>query len=287
MSDFVLGLDLPLGCFASTSRKSASGSSCASSCTAHWRHPRRRTRGAGAVGALEQGREPILHRVDVGGRGGEGPLELGDVLGQVQRAGPSGRAHPVGPGGPAPVALLGLVLGVWAATRGRCPSSSSDPLGIPRASFAVEMCARCAAAPGAAVEMAVRRCREGQNRAADILNCPHRGDDDETRKDCGGDAIEGRDEAAQRNRRLRGRGGQGTGRARRPALRGAPLPAGRRRGHAAEHRGGLRPGDAAGQALRDDELGLEVLCTKAGEGSISVGETVLDVKGAKPLPASD
>ena len=37
----------------------------------------------------------------------------------------------------------------------------------------------------------------------------------------------------------------------------------------------------------DEELGLEVLCTKAGEGSISVGETVLAVKGAKPLPASD
>jgi len=29
------------------------------------------------------------------------------------------------------------------------------------------------------------------------------------------------------------------------------------------------------------------LCTKAGEGSISVGETILTVKGAKPLPASD
>jgi hypothetical protein len=34
-------------------------------------------------------------------------------------------------------------------------------------------------------------------------------------------------------------------------------------------------------------LGLELLCTKAGEGAISVGETILEVKGAKPLPASD
>ena len=42
-----------------------------------------------------------------------------------------------------------------------------------------------------------------------------------------------------------------------------------------------------GKRYSNDELGLEVLCTKAGEGSISVGETLLDVKGAKPLPASD
>ena len=43
------------------------------------------------------------------------------------------------------------------------------------------------------------------------------------------------------------------------------------------------------QAARDrpHPLGLELLCTKAGEGAISVGETILTVKGAKPLPASD
>jgi len=32
---------------------------------------------------------------------------------------------------------------------------------------------------------------------------------------------------------------------------------------------------------------LEVLCTKAGAGSLSVGDAVLDLKGAKPLPSSD
>ena len=42
-----------------------------------------------------------------------------------------------------------------------------------------------------------------------------------------------------------------------------------------------------GKRYSDDELGLELLCTKAGEGAISVGETILTVKGAKPLPASD
>jgi len=37
-----------------------------------------------------------------------------------------------------------------------------------------------------------------------------------------------------------------------------------------------------------DEIGsLEVLCTKTGEGSLSIGDTPLDIKGAKPLPASD
>ena len=50
---------------------------------------------------------------------------------------------------------------------------------------------------------------------------------------------------------------------------------------------GFDQGTQLGKRYADDELGLEVLCTKAGEGSISVGETVLAVKGAKPLPASD
>jgi len=50
---------------------------------------------------------------------------------------------------------------------------------------------------------------------------------------------------------------------------------------------GFDQGTQLGKRYSDDELGLEVLCTKAGEGSISVGETILAVKGAKPLPASD
>jgi hypothetical protein len=36
-----------------------------------------------------------------------------------------------------------------------------------------------------------------------------------------------------------------------------------------------------------DAAGAEVLVTKAGAGSLSVGETPLVVKEAKPLPASD
>jgi hypothetical protein len=50
---------------------------------------------------------------------------------------------------------------------------------------------------------------------------------------------------------------------------------------------GFDGGTQLGKRYGDDELGLELLCTKAGEGSISVGETILAVKGAKPLPASD
>jgi hypothetical protein len=50
---------------------------------------------------------------------------------------------------------------------------------------------------------------------------------------------------------------------------------------------GFDQGAQLGKRYADEELGLEILCTKAGQGSISVGETVLEVKGAKALPASD
>jgi hypothetical protein len=36
-----------------------------------------------------------------------------------------------------------------------------------------------------------------------------------------------------------------------------------------------------------DETGAEVLVTKAGSGTLSVGTTALSLKEAKPLPASD
>jgi hypothetical protein len=48
-------------------------------------------------------------------------------------------------------------------------------------------------------------------------------------------------------------------------------------------------GDAPllGKRYADEELGLEVLCTKGGDGSLTVGDKPLLVKGAKPLPSSD
>lgn len=42
-----------------------------------------------------------------------------------------------------------------------------------------------------------------------------------------------------------------------------------------------------GKRYEDAELGLELLCTQGGDGALSVGDTPLLVKGAKPLPSSD
>jgi hypothetical protein len=48
-------------------------------------------------------------------------------------------------------------------------------------------------------------------------------------------------------------------------------------------------GDATllGKRYADEDLGLELLCTAGGEGTLSIGDTPLLVKGAKPLPSSD
>ncbi|MFF7944665.1 hypothetical protein ACFZC5_33590 [Nocardia gamkensis] len=48
----------------------------------------------------------------------------------------------------------------------------------------------------------------------------------------------------------------------------------------------LAQGTAMGKRYVD-ETGAEVLVTKAGEGTLSVGTTPLALKEAKPLPASD
>lgn len=46
-------------------------------------------------------------------------------------------------------------------------------------------------------------------------------------------------------------------------------------------------GTLIGKRYADEELGFEVLCTKAGAGSLSVGAGELLQKDAKPLPSSD
>ena len=56
-------------------------------------------------------------------------------------------------------------------------------------------------------------------------------------------------------------------------------------------RGSPKPEAAGATALgkryvSSDET-LEILCTKAGEGALGVGDTLLSLKEAKPLPASD
>ena len=42
-----------------------------------------------------------------------------------------------------------------------------------------------------------------------------------------------------------------------------------------------------GKRYADEDRGLELLCTRAGEGWLSIGDDPLLVKGAKPLPSSD
>ncbi|WP_063041584.1 hypothetical protein [Nocardia pseudovaccinii] len=46
-------------------------------------------------------------------------------------------------------------------------------------------------------------------------------------------------------------------------------------------------GTLLGKRYVDDETGLEVLCTKAGQASLAVSDRPLEVKQAKPLPSSD
>lgn len=46
-------------------------------------------------------------------------------------------------------------------------------------------------------------------------------------------------------------------------------------------------GTLMGKRYVADDAGLELLCTKPGAGSLSVGAVPLLVKGAKPLPSSD
>jgi hypothetical protein len=50
---------------------------------------------------------------------------------------------------------------------------------------------------------------------------------------------------------------------------------------------GFDDGSLLGKRYIDQEGALEVLCTKAGPSSLSVGDVVLVVKEAKPLPSSD
>ncbi|WP_109527315.1 hypothetical protein [Nocardia sp.] len=48
-----------------------------------------------------------------------------------------------------------------------------------------------------------------------------------------------------------------------------------------------RSGTLLGKRYVDEETGLEVLCTKGGDGSLAIDDRSLQVKEAKPLPSSD
>ncbi|MCW2884225.1 MAG: hypothetical protein QOE54_1009 [Streptosporangiaceae bacterium] len=46
-------------------------------------------------------------------------------------------------------------------------------------------------------------------------------------------------------------------------------------------------GTLLGKRYGDDGLGLELLCTKPGDGTVAVNGTPVQLKESKPLPASD
>lgn len=49
----------------------------------------------------------------------------------------------------------------------------------------------------------------------------------------------------------------------------------------------LGDGPLIGKRYADEEAGLELLCTKGGTGALTVAGRAIELKGAKPLPASD
>src|SRR6266508_3775823 len=49
----------------------------------------------------------------------------------------------------------------------------------------------------------------------------------------------------------------------------------------------LGDGPLLGKRYADEDLGLELLCTRGGKGALTVDGRALLLKGAKPLPSSD
>ena len=50
---------------------------------------------------------------------------------------------------------------------------------------------------------------------------------------------------------------------------------------------GAADGTQMGKRYVNEDESLELLCTKPGAGSLGIGDTLLVLKEAKPLPASD
>lgn len=64
-------------------------------------------------------------------------------------------------------------------------------------------------------------------------------------------------------------------------------PAGTARDAAAKPAAGADGGSLLGKRYGDDTTGLELLCTKAGAGSLSIDGRALVVREANRLPSSD
>ena len=68
---------------------------------------------------------------------------------------------------------------------------------------------------------------------------------------------------------------------------GAPVVALGEDASGGEVDGAHKNGTQIGKRYVNEAGDLELLCTKPGEGSLSVGDTALSLKEAKPLPSSD
>jgi hypothetical protein len=68
---------------------------------------------------------------------------------------------------------------------------------------------------------------------------------------------------------------------------GHPLLAMDAEGRAAAIESGFEAGTLVGKRYEDAAASLEILCTKGGPASLSLGADLLTPKGAKALPASD
>ncbi len=65
------------------------------------------------------------------------------------------------------------------------------------------------------------------------------------------------------------------------------VPVGEDRPDGASAEPGFDKGCLLGKRYVDESGELEILCTKAGTASLSVGSEPLEIKEAKPLPSSD
>ncbi|MCY3649399.1 MAG: hypothetical protein OXG40_06630 [Acidimicrobiaceae bacterium] len=68
---------------------------------------------------------------------------------------------------------------------------------------------------------------------------------------------------------------------------GAPMVAAGSAERSGEPSADASEGTLLGKRYGDQDETIEVLCTKAGPGSLALGDVPLTVKVTKPLPASD
>lgn len=68
---------------------------------------------------------------------------------------------------------------------------------------------------------------------------------------------------------------------------GAPMGEGASGDSSGEIKPGFDQGTALGKRYVDEVSGLELLCTKGGDGGLFADDRELSIKAAKPLPASD